>query len=152
MTREHDPSVPGPDQLTLHATAIAVEGRGALIMGAAGQGKSTLALQLMAFGAALASDDRTVIKKDGDTLWASAPAEISGLIEARGVGLLRAEPTAQVRVHVVIDMDTVEQARLPAVHTRNIAGVALPCLHKVNSPGFPAAVLQYLRAGRRDPQ
>ncbi len=140
-----------PAEATLHATTVAVEGQAALIVGAAGQGKSTLALQMMALGAALVSDDRTHLTRDGDTLWASAPAPISGLIEARGVGLLNADVVARAQVVLVIDMDRLETDRLPTRHTRIVAGVSLPCLHKVDSNGFPAAVLQYLKAGRRDP-
>ena len=40
-----------PDGEILHASCVAVAGRGLLIAGASGSGKSALALDLMAFGA-----------------------------------------------------------------------------------------------------
>jgi len=43
---------------TIHASCVAVDGKGLLITGASGSGKSALALQLMAFGAHLIADDR----------------------------------------------------------------------------------------------
>ena len=41
----------------MHATTVALRGRGLLILGPSGSGKSTLALQLMAVGARLVADD-----------------------------------------------------------------------------------------------
>ncbi|WP_159978251.1 HPr kinase/phosphorylase [Roseobacter cerasinus] len=137
--------------MILHASCVAVGERAALIVGASGQGKSTLALQMMALGAALVSDDQTQIDRRQETLWVSAPPAISGLIEARGVGLLEATPIKTARVYAVIDMDHTETRRLPELQTRVIAGIGIPCLHKVDSPAFPAAVLQYLKTGRREP-
>lgn len=137
--------------ITLHASCVAVKGRAALILGASGRGKSALALQLMAFGADLVADDRTLITREGDVLWATAPKALSGMIEARSVGLLNARPITTAKVHVIIDMDVMETDRLPLPHSRVIGGVSCECLHKVDSPYFPAAVLQYLREGRRDP-
>ena len=43
--------------VNLHASCIAVHGRGVLILGPSGAGKSSLALQLMALGADLVADD-----------------------------------------------------------------------------------------------
>lgn len=151
MDRGQQEHAQAAEGITLHATTVVFESRAALIIGAAGQGKSTLALQLMAFGAQLVSDDRTQITRDANGLWASAPDTISGLIEARGIGLLQAEAIPRAKLCVVIDLDQLEHDRLPVIRDRVIVGVALPCLHKVDSAGFPAAVLQYLKGGRRDP-
>lgn len=139
------------DQMILHASSVAVGERAALIIGASGQGKSTLALQLMAFGAVLVSDDQTQIHPREGALWVRAPTAIFGLIEARGVGLLEVTPCETARVHVIIDMDHTETRRLPELRSRVIAGCEIPCLHKVDSPAFPAAVLQYLKTERREP-
>ena len=61
----------------LHASCVAWQGRGALILGRSGAGKSALALQLMAFGADLVSDDRTELLAEADVLTARAPATIN---------------------------------------------------------------------------
>lgn len=130
---------------TLHASTVAVDGRAVLITGASGSGKSALALQLMAHGAQLVADDRTLVECDGESIVASCPAAISGLIEARGAGILNAEPSGPVPVALVVDLDHVAVARLPAARTFDILGRAVPCLHKIDASHFPAAILQYLR-------
>ncbi|MEP2639334.1 HPr kinase/phosphatase C-terminal domain-containing protein [Roseobacter sp.] len=132
----------------VHASCVSLDKIGVLITGASGQGKSGLALQLMAFGCDLVADDQTQVRRRGSQVLASAPLRISGLIEARGVGLLHAAHQPETRLHLVIDMGQREAARLPAEHTRDLLGVELPCLHKVDSPSFPAAILQYLKCGR----
>ena len=77
--------------LTLHATCVAVEGRGVLITGPSGAGKSSLALALMAYGARLVADDRVTLSQVDGALWATCPPTIRGMIEARGIGLLNAD-------------------------------------------------------------
>ena len=65
----------------MHATTVALRGRGLLILGPSGSGKSTLALQLMAVGARLVADDRTDLTAQGDDVVASCPAALVGTIE-----------------------------------------------------------------------
>jgi HPr kinase/phosphorylase len=132
----------------LHASAVALCGRAALITGPSGSGKSALALELIALGAQLVADDRVILWRDGDRLLARAPAPIRGLIEARGVGLLRAEPLDDVPVALLIDLSETETDRLPPHRTRTVLGIALPLLHKVGSPHFTAAVRLYLASGQ----
>ena len=135
----------------LHASCVAYQGRAVLILGRSGQGKSGLAMQLMAYGADLVADDRTQVTVQDERLWATAAPELAGWIEARGVGLLRASITDTAEVVLVVDLDTDETDRLPLAHTVSVSGITLPKLHKVDSPYFPAAVLQYLKAGRKEP-
>ena len=42
-----------PDEILLHATAVAVDGSGLLILGPSGSGKSSLAIEILALGADL---------------------------------------------------------------------------------------------------
>lgn len=120
-----------------------------LILGASGAGKSALALQLMALGLELVADDRVIVSRRDDTLWASVPDPIRGLIEARGVGLLQAQArAAPVPLRLAIDLDATEVERLPPMRHLPLLDLALPLLHKVESPAFPAAIAQYLRGGR----
>ncbi|WP_299288585.1 hypothetical protein [uncultured Tateyamaria sp.] len=134
----------------LHATSVAIQGQGVLICGASGTGKSSLALQLMALGAQLISDDRTELRVDQGTLRASAPTSIRGLIEARGIGLLNAE-AVEATIRLVIDLDQTETNRLPYAHEIEILGCTIPCLHKAETDAWPAAILQYVKGGRREP-
>ena len=140
-----------PDTLRLHGTAVAFDGKGVLIIGASGRGKSSLALQLMAFGCQLVSDDQTVLTRRGDDLWASAPETIRGLIEARGVGVLRAE-AVEAAIGLIMDLDQTEPHRLPRRHEVDYLGLTRPCLHHVDAVAWPAAIVQYLKAGREEPQ
>lgn len=133
----------------LHASAVALDrDRGVLILGASGSGKSSLALQLMAFGAHLVADDRVDLQARDGALWASAPAALRGMIEARGLGLLAATPLPAARIVLIVDLDRTEAARLPPAHQRQILGVSLPLARNCAMPHFPAAILQYLRGGR----
>jgi len=135
----------------MHATAIAIDGKGVLIIGSAGTGKSSLALQLMALGFTLVADDQTELMRRDDMLWAASPASIKGMVEARGIGLLNAE-TTEAAIELVIDLDHHERDRLPGLHGVTFLGLTRPCLHKVETFAWPAAILQYLKGGRREPQ
>jgi HPr kinase/phosphorylase len=133
----------------LHASAVAVEGRGVLITGPSGSGKSSLALELIGMGASLVADDGVLLSRGPEgRVIARAPAAIRGLIEARGVGLLRARAADDVPLALVVDLSQVESDRLPPERTTTLLGTELPLLHKVESPHFPAAIRQYLAAGR----
>ncbi|MFL4469946.1 hypothetical protein ACERZ8_08745 [Tateyamaria armeniaca] len=74
-----------------------------------------------------------------------------GLIEARGVGLLHAD-TIEAAIEVVIDLDQTERDRLPQPHVVTLLGLTLPCLHNAGTEAWPAAILQYLKRGRSEPQ
>ena len=135
-------------EVIVHATCVALADNAVLIRGPSGSGKSGLALQLMALGCQLVSDDGTLISKRDGVLFASAPLAIQGRIEARGVGLLAAEVKDTARLMLVVDLDQLETQRLPAWHSTKILDCTLPLLHRVESAYFPAAILQYLKAAR----
>ncbi|MCV2867772.1 HPr kinase/phosphatase C-terminal domain-containing protein [Defluviimonas sp. WL0002] len=133
----------------LHAACVSLDGRGVLILGPSGSGKSALSLQLMAYGCALVADDGVeIVVRDGVAI-ASAPPTIRGLIEARGIGLLAAEPAPSAPLVLAVDLSLVETDRLPPFRQTSIAQCVVPVLHRVESAHFPAAILQYLKAGRR---
>ena len=138
------PVTPPPE----HATTVAHAGRAALIRGASGSGKSGLALQLIALGARLVADDRTVLRRRGDRVIADAPDTIRGRIEARGVGILAAPPAGPTPVALIVDMDADETDRLPPLREAELLGVMLPLQRKIDLPHFPAAIMAYLGHGR----
>lgn len=127
----------------LHASAVTFGGKAVLLTGASGSGKSSLALELMALGGVLVADDRVILERRADGIWLDAPERLRGLIEARGIGLLKVRH-APARAALVVDMDQLETARLPEPRAIELAGVELPCLHKVESPAFAAMVRAYL--------
>jgi len=140
--------LPPRETLTVHASTVAYEGRAVLITGASGTGKSGLALQLMALGAELVADDRTVLTRDGANLIASAPEAIRGQIEARFVGILKARAAAPTALALLVNLDTIEAERLPPLRTEPLMGILVPSVHKSEGSHFPAAILQYLKQGR----
>lgn len=130
--------------LNLHATCVALAGKGILILGPSGSGKSSLALGLIALGAKLVADDRTLIDLRDSELVASCPEAIKGMIEARNVAIVTLPHVASVVVALTIDLSQVETERLPSKHSYTLLGVTLPCLRKVDAPYFPAAIHAYM--------
>lgn len=113
--------------MRVHATCIALGGSGVLIRGPSGSGKSDLALRLIDDGAALVADDQVDVRAAAGALVAAAPETIAGLIEVRGVGIVRVPQTGPVPVALVVDLvgrEAVE--RLPGPVSATIEGVDLP--------------------------
>jgi len=119
---------------TVHGSAVLLGETGILIRGASASGKSALVLELLAADperARLVADDRVVLTAINGRLLADAPAAIAGLIELRGVGLLRRPFVAPVVIRLVVDLVPAGAApRLPeaADAEAEIEGIALPRL------------------------
>ncbi len=113
----------------VHASCIDLEGAGVLIRGPSGSGKSDLALRLIDGGAALVADDRVELRCDGDRLIASAPAEIAGMIEIRGLGVIRMRARPQSRLALVVDLVPPEAIeRIPEPEDCTYMGTGMPVL------------------------
>ena len=134
--------------MILHASCVALNGRGLLIMGPSGSGKSSLALQVMALGAELVADDRTEVSSDGVTLVARCPATIAGLIEARGVGNLHADPVESALIALVVDLSQLETDRLPPRRRVTLLGCEVDLVLRLQDGHFPQALMLYLAHGR----
>lgn len=137
-------------EMQIHASVVAVEGRGLMILGPSGAGKSSLALELMAAGAMLVSDDRTDLTRREDSVIASVPDALRGRIEARGVGILAAADFGSVPLALVVDLGRTEEQRLPSIRQHMLLGVCLPLVLGPYRPHLYAALRQYLLAGRTD--
>lgn len=127
----------------IHASAVALDGRGLLILGPAGAGKSALALELIALGAGLIADDLVRLAEvDGALTAAPVDDGATGLIEARGIGLLRLSTAGAAPVRLVMDLGRPETERLPPRRRWRRAPLLLR-----PSPLSPAALLLALKAG-----
>lgn len=135
-------------RVLLHASCVASDGKALLILGPSGSGKSALALELMALGAALLADDQTEVERVEDGLIARCPSALSGLIEARGIGILRAAAIPEARVVLAVDLGQRETQRLP--QSRNIPVLGWPVDLVLGQEGrhFSSALLLRLRSGR----
>ena len=134
----------------LHASCVAVDGCGLLILGPSGAGKSALAIRLIALGAKLVSDDRTRVQAGAGRLTASCPnPALQGLVEARGLGILRAPAVDSVTLTLAIDLAQPEPERLPPQRRVTILGISLPLVLHPQNDHLGDALMLYLRHGRQ---
>jgi serine kinase of HPr protein (carbohydrate metabolism regulator) len=124
---------------TIHATCVDIAGRGVLLLGPPGSGKSDLALRLIdAAGrgtgpkqmeAILVADDQTIVTREDDGLMASPPASLAGKIEVRGLGILSCRHRASTRLALSVRMtaaDTIDRMPDPSKSRLELLGVKLP--------------------------
>jgi len=125
------------EPVTVHASAVLVGARAVLIRGPSASGKSRLALELLEAArigslhfARLVADDRVHLEAIGGRLLARPPEALAGLIEVRGVGLLRVTHEPRALIGLVVDLDARDAERLPTADRRRveISGISLPRL------------------------
>lgn len=77
------------EETQLHGVMLSISGKGTLIKGASGVGKSEVALELIKRGHLLISDDQIIVKKlDNDTLSCEPPEILRNKMEIRGIGIV----------------------------------------------------------------
>lgn len=124
----------------IHATCVEVFGRGVLLIGPPGSGKSDLALRLIdasegavpASAGVLVADDQVIIEPRDGKLIACAPREIQGLIEIRGVGLVRLPFAGETELCLAVRLEPGRvPARLPdfSQQVMEVDGCTVPELH-----------------------
>jgi serine kinase of HPr protein (carbohydrate metabolism regulator) len=123
--------------LLIHATAVAIDTaagrRAVLLRGPSGSGKSDLGLRLIDAGARLVADDQSELHRKGESVVVRSPPPIAGLIEVRGVGIIRVEAVAEAQVGLIVDLVPPEAApeaieRLPGRAIECLLEVDLPCI------------------------
>ncbi|MBS3971837.1 MAG: HPr(Ser) kinase/phosphatase [Erysipelotrichia bacterium] len=76
---------------TIHGVLMSVYGKGVLITGESGMGKSELGLELIRKGHVLIADDRVDVRRIHNTIYGSAPELLKGYLELRGIGIIDIE-------------------------------------------------------------
>ncbi|HEX8387444.1 MAG TPA: aldolase [Sphingomonas sp.] len=132
----------------VHATTVAIDGRGVLIRGASGSGKSDLALRLIDRGAELVSDDQTIVERVGDVVVASAPRTIASKLEVREVGVLELPSRAEAPVALCVWLDPPFE-RIPSPRRVTLAGVEL---REIALDPRPASAAIKVELALRNPQ
>jgi HPr kinase/phosphorylase len=96
------------------------DGKSILAVGPSGAGKSSLALNLIALGGVLVSDDQLVLSTDISGVTVSPPDTLAGKIEARYIGILNCPHVRFSRLNLVVDLSVKPQDRLPHQHSIKI--------------------------------
>lgn len=143
--------------MNLHATCVAIDGRGVLLRGPAGGGKSDLALRLIDqyTDAILVADDRVDLAVEDGALYASPPPRIAGLLEVRGVGIVRMGFCEKARLYLLADMARAEDiARLPEPAYEEILGLRVARIalapFEASAPARLRQALRLLKAPEMD--
>ena len=100
--------------------------RGVLVEGPSGAGKSDLALRALDQGFQLVADDRTVLWLSGGRLFGRAPESLVGLLEVRGLDVVRAPSLLLAQVALVVRCNVAE--RIPEPAFAHHLGVATPMI------------------------
>lgn len=110
----------------IQATCISIDGRGVILRGPPGSGKSDLALRLVDEGARLVADDLCALVFEKPHVVAVPPKHFPGCIEVRGLGILPVPSSGPVPIFLVCDLvPKGESERLPDTDYLELCTVAI---------------------------
>lgn len=133
----------------IQCSAVAIAGRGVLLTGAPGTGKSDLALRLIGGGATLIGDDAVEIGLVNGRLTGSPVAGAAGRMMIAGIGPVAVETDAApvpLALCVLLDPARLRSDRLPALDAwEALPGHWLPRIALDTGPAAPDKVRLALR-------
>ena len=139
-----------------HGSCAARDGRGVLLLGPPGAGKSDLLLRLLDGGWGLVADDQVLLtRREGGEgpagLWAEPPRALRGMLEVRGLGILEGlETEAPVPLGLVVEcVPRGAVPRLPVPRRWEGSGLPLLALHPFDASAPRKLELALRAAGGR---
>jgi HPr kinase/phosphorylase len=133
---------------TLSGDLMVVYGKGVLITGESGMGKSEIAMELIRDGQVLVADDRVDVQKIHNNLYGHAPDLLQGMLEIRGIGIIDVErmfgansTSKRNSIDLVINLvrydasEEYERIGDEMTHYTSIMGVSVPAMSLPVSPG-----------------
>ena len=132
------------DTATIHASAVLIGPKAALIRGPAGSGKSRLVWDLLQSAlpfTRLVADDRAHLEACAGRLLVRPAPALAGMLEIRGLGIRRLPYEGVAAVGLVVDLAAEDAARQPGQEAGKaiIGGVSLP--RQAVAPGMPALAM-----------
>ena len=133
---------------TLSGDLLVVYGKGVLLTGESGMGKSEIAMELVRDGQVLVADDRVDVQKIHNNLYGHAPELLRGMLEIRGIGIIDVERmfganklVGRHRIDLVINLvrydasEEYERIGDEMTSFTRIMGVSIPAMVLPVSPG-----------------
>jgi len=118
-------AAPQAAHVWLHASCVQLDGVGVVLLGASGVGKSDLALRLIDAGALLVADDQLRVECGPNGLLGRAAETLAGLLEVRGLGIVRLPYCRVSPLGLVVELDAEPAPRLPELSTYTLLGIRL---------------------------
>lgn len=94
------------EETLLHGVFLSINGKGVIIKGDSGIGKSEIALDLIQRGHILIADDCVELRHVGNNIIGKSPAVLSNLLEIRGIGVI--DVVKMFGVSSILDKDVVD--------------------------------------------
>ncbi|WP_373502892.1 HPr kinase/phosphorylase [Aestuariivirga sp.] len=150
------------EEALIHGSCIAIDGKGVLLLGAPGAGKSDLVLRLLDHSgsgisgqlrhARMVADDQVAVRRIGDSLSASAPAALAGKLEIRGLGTVNVAALAEAPMALAVRLTpAIEIERMPELDRArmDILGISIPLIlidpEKASAPARIRAALDHFQ-------
>ena len=116
------------EQKIIHATLVSLQNKGVLLKGKSGCGKSDLALRLIeSKDAVLVADDMVELNVGNNSLIGRAPQNLAGLLEVRGIGIVRYPYKKESAIDLIVDLQNTREniERMPIMVKDIILGLEI---------------------------
>ena len=116
------------ERTIIHATLVSLQNKGILLKGKSGSGKSDLALRLIENkGAILVADDMVELNIDNNRLIGKSPQNLAGLLEVRGIGIVRYRYEKTSTIDLIVDLQNTREniERMPIMVKDVILGLEI---------------------------